>query len=108
MDLTAGVGLAVATLGGAAIGLERQWSGHATGPPARFGGIRTLTLSLARSGASSGEVSPAAMALVAGLISNTLLKLTVAVVVGRGSFRTATAVMLGAIALAMAVSLVIL
>lgn len=37
-------GLCVAALGGAAIGLERQWSGHATGPHARFGGIRTFTL----------------------------------------------------------------
>ena len=38
------VGLLVATLGGAAIGLERQWSGHATGSQKRFGGIRTFTL----------------------------------------------------------------
>jgi uncharacterized membrane protein (DUF4010 family) len=44
MDLNQGVGLGVAVLGGAAIGLERQWSGHATGPEARFGGIRTFTL----------------------------------------------------------------
>jgi uncharacterized membrane protein (DUF4010 family) len=36
--------VAIAALGGAAIGLERQWSGHATGPRARFGGIRTFTL----------------------------------------------------------------
>ena len=28
----------------AAIGLERQWSGHADGPAARFAGIRTFTL----------------------------------------------------------------
>ena len=44
MDLSIGVGLGVAALGGAAIGLERQWSGHASGPQARFGGIRTFTL----------------------------------------------------------------
>ena len=44
MDLTTGIGLAAATLGGAAIGLERQWSGHASGPQARFGGIRTFTM----------------------------------------------------------------
>lgn len=31
-------------LGGAAIGVERQWSGHATGPEARFGGVRTFAL----------------------------------------------------------------
>ena len=38
------IGLLVATLGGAAVGLERQWSGHAEGPSARFAGIRTFTL----------------------------------------------------------------
>lgn len=37
-------GLVVAALGGAAIGLEREWSGHAAGPQARFAGIRTFTL----------------------------------------------------------------
>lgn len=36
--------LVVAALGGTAIGLERQWSGHAAGPEARFGGIRTFTM----------------------------------------------------------------
>ena len=44
MNLEAVGGLLVATLGGAAIGLERQWSGHASGPHARFGGIRTFTM----------------------------------------------------------------
>lgn len=42
--LSIALGLGVAALGGAAIGLERQWSGHASGPQARFGGIRTFTL----------------------------------------------------------------
>ncbi|MGB7218745.1 MAG: MgtC/SapB family protein [Vicinamibacterales bacterium] len=37
-------GIIVAALGGLAIGVERQWSGHATGPRARFAGIRTFTL----------------------------------------------------------------
>lgn len=37
-------GILIALLGGAAVGLERQWSGHATGPQARFGGVRTFTL----------------------------------------------------------------
>jgi uncharacterized membrane protein (DUF4010 family) len=37
-------GLLVATLGGFAVGLERQWSGHASGSAARFGGIRTFAL----------------------------------------------------------------
>ena len=44
MNLTDIPGVLVATLGGAAIGLEREWSGHASGPHARFGGIRTFTL----------------------------------------------------------------
>ena len=37
-------GIVVAALGGAAIGAERQRSGHATGRHARFGGVRTFTL----------------------------------------------------------------
>ena len=36
--------LAVAALGGLAVGLEREWSGHATGPLARFAGLRTFLL----------------------------------------------------------------
>jgi len=36
--------LVIAALGGAAVGLERQWSGHADGPTARFAGIRTFTM----------------------------------------------------------------
>lgn len=38
------VRLAIAVLGGAVVGVERQWSGHADGPDARFAGIRTFTL----------------------------------------------------------------
>ena len=36
--------VAVALLGGLAVGLERQWSGHATGANARFAGLRTFTM----------------------------------------------------------------
>lgn len=36
--------LVVGALGGAAVGLERQWSGHASGDKARFAGIRTFTM----------------------------------------------------------------
>jgi len=36
--------LAVAGLVGLAVGVEREWSGHATGPAARFAGIRTFLL----------------------------------------------------------------
>jgi uncharacterized membrane protein (DUF4010 family) len=38
------LGIVVAALGGAAVGIERQRSGHATGLRARFGGVRTFTL----------------------------------------------------------------
>jgi len=36
--------LVVAMLGGLAVGIERQWSGKAEGPRARFAGLRTFTL----------------------------------------------------------------
>jgi uncharacterized membrane protein (DUF4010 family) len=38
------IGIAIAALGGAAVGLEREWSGHAGGSEAHFAGIRTFTL----------------------------------------------------------------
>jgi uncharacterized membrane protein (DUF4010 family) len=44
LTLTEIAGIAVAILGGAAVGVERQFSGHATGPDARLGGVRTFTL----------------------------------------------------------------
>jgi uncharacterized membrane protein (DUF4010 family) len=73
VDLSIGVGLGVATLGGAAIGLERQWSGHASGPQARFGGIRTFTL-LGGLGGLAGWLSvsgllPLAVVVLAGSAS---------------------------------------
>ncbi len=36
--------LAVAALGGLAIGIEREWSGRKPGEPERFGGVRTFLL----------------------------------------------------------------
>ena len=38
------LGIFIAALGGLAVGLEREWSGHASGPDRRFAGARTLTL----------------------------------------------------------------
>ena len=38
------LGAIIAALGGAAIGVERERSGHAKGPAARFAGVRTFTL----------------------------------------------------------------
>ncbi len=44
MDLDAAANLAVATLTGLAVGVEREWSGHTSGPDARFAGVRTFAL----------------------------------------------------------------
>ncbi len=44
--------LLVATLSGLAVGTERQWSGHASGPHARFAGLRTFTMLGALAGIS--------------------------------------------------------
>ena len=38
------LGLIIAALGGAAVGLEREWSGHKRGADRRFAGIRTITM----------------------------------------------------------------
>jgi uncharacterized membrane protein (DUF4010 family) len=67
------VGLLIATLGGAAVGLERQWSGHADGPGARFAGLRTFTMLGAIGGLSgwlwtSGVGAPAVI-LLAGAVT---------------------------------------
>lgn len=43
-DGQAEIGIFIAAIGGLAVGLEREWSGHASGPGARFAGVRTLTL----------------------------------------------------------------
>jgi uncharacterized membrane protein (DUF4010 family) len=40
----AAVHLLIAALIGTGVGLEREWSGHARGPDARFAGLRTFTL----------------------------------------------------------------
>lgn len=67
------VRLLIAALGGAAVGLERQWSGHAEGPEARFAGIRTFTMLGALGGFSGwlwteGATAPAAI-LFAGAVT---------------------------------------
>lgn len=62
------VRLLIATLGGTAVGVERQWSGHAEGPEARFAGIRTFTMLGAVGGFTgwlwaAGITAPAAILL---------------------------------------------
>lgn len=73
VDLAIAFDLGVATLGGAAIGLERQWSGHASGPAARFGGFRTFTLLGGISGLAgflaTGRLLPIAVVVLAASAS---------------------------------------
>ncbi|HEY6510157.1 MAG TPA: DUF4010 domain-containing protein [Vicinamibacterales bacterium] len=73
MDTSEIVRLLIATLGGAAVGLERQWSGHALGPAARFAGIRTFTMLGALAGLSgwlwSTDTTALAAILLAGAVA---------------------------------------
>ena len=110
------VGLLIAALGGAAVGLERQWSGHAEGPRARFAGIRTFTMLGAVGGLTgwlwtagvtvpaailfAGGVTIVALAYVAGSrqdIDGTtevaaLVVLAAGLLAGTGSIRLASAI----------------
>jgi uncharacterized membrane protein (DUF4010 family) len=70
------VRLLVAALSGLAVGIEREWSGHASGPNARFAGVRTFLLiggvgGIAGTLASAGSIVLSAV-LVAGLIGLTI------------------------------------
>ena len=76
-DPQAVLGIAVAILGGAAVGVERQRSGHATGPHARFGGIRTFTLLGAAAGIA-GSLLASGFTMVAAVIAAGGLSLIVA------------------------------
>jgi uncharacterized membrane protein (DUF4010 family) len=64
------VGILIAAIGGLAIGLEREWSGHASGPHARFAGVRTCTLLGMFSGTAgwlwSNQFQTLAAVLIAG------------------------------------------
>jgi uncharacterized membrane protein (DUF4010 family) len=64
------LGIAIAGLGGAAVGLEREWSGHASGPEAHFAGFRTFTLLGGLAGVAGWlwtlNFQPAAIVLLAG------------------------------------------
>ncbi len=109
-------GLLIATLGGMAVGLERQWSGHAEGPAARFAGLRTFTMLGAVGGLSgwlwsAGVTAPGAilfggavMITVAAYVAGSrqdvdgttevaaLVVLAAGVLAGMGSFRLASGI----------------
>ncbi|HRP08175.1 MAG TPA: MgtC/SapB family protein, partial [Gemmatimonadales bacterium] len=72
--LDAALSLTVAALVGLAVGIERQWSGHASGPEARFAGMRTfliigITAGTAGILAGAGQVVLAAM-LILGIAAS--------------------------------------
>lgn len=77
MTESAIIGLIIAALGGAAVGLERQWSGHAEGPEARFAGIRTFTM-LGGAAGVSGWLWTAGMAALSATLLAGAVALTVA------------------------------
>ena len=67
------ISLTIAALGGAAVGLEREWSGHTREPKAHFAGIRTFTLLSGLAGVAgwlwTQNVQPAAIVLLTGAVS---------------------------------------
>lgn len=69
----AAIGLGVAALVGLAVGIERQWSGHAEGPDARFAGARTFFLLGGVGGLSGVLLAAGATALSAVLLGGAAL-----------------------------------
>ncbi|HMA40802.1 MAG TPA: MgtC/SapB family protein [Gemmatimonadales bacterium] len=81
IDLTFDVEIAgrlgVAALAGLAVGIEREWSGHASGPEARFAGARTFLL-LGTLGGIAGWLVTGDLLVLAALILGGAMALTVA------------------------------
>jgi uncharacterized membrane protein (DUF4010 family) len=74
MELAPGwLGIVVAAVGGAAVGVERQWSGHAIGRNARFGGVRTFTMLGAVAGLAGWLATLQYAALAAALTGGAVL-----------------------------------
>ena len=69
--------LAIAGLIGLAAGLEREWSGHASGPDARFAGLRTF-LMLGAVGGIAGSLAAAGHQQMASAIALSACALCVA------------------------------
>lgn len=61
--------LSVAALSGLAVGLEREWSGHASGPLARFAGLRTFFLLGILGGTAGWLAASGAIALGVALVA---------------------------------------
>ncbi len=76
-----GLGLAVAALVGLTVGIEREWSGHATGPGARFAGARTFFLLGGLGGLAGWLMLAGGMLLAAVLLAGGALLVSTAYVV---------------------------
>ncbi|MEO8451721.1 MAG: MgtC/SapB family protein [Gemmatimonadota bacterium] len=61
--------LAAAALAGLAVGIEREWSGHASGPQARFAGVRTFLLLGLLGGLAGWLISEVAVAAGVALLA---------------------------------------
>jgi uncharacterized membrane protein (DUF4010 family) len=73
--------LALAGLTGLAIGIEREWSGHASGPRARFAGVRTFLLLGLIGGIAGALTAGGWVAIGAALIAGAALLAVLAYVV---------------------------
>lgn len=69
--------LGVSALAGLAVGIEREWSGHASGPAARFAGARTFFL-LGLLGGVAGWLTTGGLLALAALLLAGSVALTVA------------------------------
>ena len=67
-----------------------------------------LTLSMSRQAAAGSDLDVAALALATGIVSNTIVKLLISVIVGRGLFRTHVGIGLAAIAAALVTTMLVL
>ncbi len=65
--LQAALRLGIAGLVGLAAGIEREWSGHATGPAARFAGMRTFLI-LGLCGGVAGVLSAAGLPVMGAVL----------------------------------------
>ncbi len=91
VDLETAGHLGVAALAGLAVGIEREWSGHATGPAARFAGARTFFL-LGTVGGLAGWLTASGLGLLGALILSGAIALTVAAYVAAARHGDAAAV----------------
>src|SRR5574339_610749 len=76
------LGFVIAALGGTAVGVERQWSGHADGAAARFGGVRTFTL-LGGLGGLTGWLWQAGFTLPGAVLIGAATAITTAAYIAR-------------------------